>query len=194
MLPSNQKQIIEQARFTYSPLEKAFEKQRKTIEDQGQKQIDALERLKTKEQTKATTYDDESLEQKEESYNKLFHEKHDEIQELSREIDYKILNCNFKTKVSGSINFIKFKCPFSLFKKIRNGEISLEEDQESFKREFSKNKSGNPKHRSEMQLYTIRNVKDLYNLRQKIMIYLVIIQKLNLNLFIDQNMMKLKRT
>ena len=37
MLPSIQQQIIEQARFTYSPLGKAFEKQIKTIEDQGQK-------------------------------------------------------------------------------------------------------------------------------------------------------------
>ena len=35
ILPSNQQQIIEQARFTYSPLGKAFEKQIKTIEDQG---------------------------------------------------------------------------------------------------------------------------------------------------------------
>ena len=54
ILPSNQQQIIEQARFTYSPLGKAFEKQIKTIEDQGQKQIDALESLKSKEQTKPT--------------------------------------------------------------------------------------------------------------------------------------------
>ena len=52
ILSSNQQQIIEQARFTYSPLGKAFEKQIKTIEDQGQKQIDDLESLKPKEQTK----------------------------------------------------------------------------------------------------------------------------------------------
>ena len=52
ILPSNQQQIIEQARFTYSPLGKDFEKQIKTIEDQGQKQIDALKSLKPKEQTK----------------------------------------------------------------------------------------------------------------------------------------------
>ena len=38
MLPFNQQQIIEQARFTNSPLGKAFKKQTKTIEDQGQKQ------------------------------------------------------------------------------------------------------------------------------------------------------------
>ena len=39
ILPSNQQQIIEQARFTYSPLGKAFEKQIKAIEDQGKKQL-----------------------------------------------------------------------------------------------------------------------------------------------------------
>ena len=33
ILPSNQKQMIEQIKFTYSPLGKAFEKQIKTIED-----------------------------------------------------------------------------------------------------------------------------------------------------------------
>ena len=37
ILPFNQKQITEHARFTYSPLQKAFEKQKKTIEDQGEK-------------------------------------------------------------------------------------------------------------------------------------------------------------
>ena len=54
ILPSNQQQIIEQAKFTHSPLGKAFEKQIKTIEDQGKKQVDALEKLKPKEQTKPT--------------------------------------------------------------------------------------------------------------------------------------------
>ena len=35
ILPSNQQQIIEQAKFTYSPSGKTFEKQTKTTEDQG---------------------------------------------------------------------------------------------------------------------------------------------------------------
>ena len=34
ILPSNKQQIIEQTKFEYSPLGKAFEKQVKTIEDQ----------------------------------------------------------------------------------------------------------------------------------------------------------------
>ena len=43
ILPSNQQQIIDQARFTYSPLGKAFEKQIKTNEDQGEKQIKTIQ-------------------------------------------------------------------------------------------------------------------------------------------------------
>ena len=50
ILPSNQQQIIEQAKFTYSPLGKGFEKQIKTIEDQGEKHVKDLEDLKPKEQ------------------------------------------------------------------------------------------------------------------------------------------------
>ena len=66
ILPSNQQQIIEQAKFTFSPLGEAFEKQTKTIEDQEKKQqVDALkslESLKPKEikskETKTIDYDD----------------------------------------------------------------------------------------------------------------------------------------
>ena len=47
ILPSSNQQIIEQARLTYSPLGKAFNKQIKTIEKQGKKQVDALNTLKS---------------------------------------------------------------------------------------------------------------------------------------------------
>ena len=43
ILPSNQKQIIEQAKFIYSSHGKAFEKQIKTIEDQGEKHIKTIQ-------------------------------------------------------------------------------------------------------------------------------------------------------
>ena len=42
ILPSNQQQLIEQAKFTYSPLGKAFEQQIKTIKGEGEKQVEAL--------------------------------------------------------------------------------------------------------------------------------------------------------
>ena len=47
ILPSDQSRIIEQAKFTYSPLSKTFEKQVKKIEEQGKKQIEILQ-IKTK--------------------------------------------------------------------------------------------------------------------------------------------------
>ena len=58
-MPSNQQQIIEQAKFTYSPLGKAFQTQTKTIEDQGKKQVDALADLKPKEIKSRETKQDE---------------------------------------------------------------------------------------------------------------------------------------
>ena len=42
-MPSYQRQIIEQAKFAYSLLDKTFEKQIKTIADQGEKQVNGLE-------------------------------------------------------------------------------------------------------------------------------------------------------
>ena len=47
ILPFNQKQIIEQDKFTYSLLGKALEKQTKKIEDQQKKQVDALKSLES---------------------------------------------------------------------------------------------------------------------------------------------------
>ena len=39
ILPSDQEQIIDQVKFTNSPLGKAFEKQIETIEDQGKNKL-----------------------------------------------------------------------------------------------------------------------------------------------------------
>ena len=44
ILPSNQQQIVEQAKFTYSPLGKAFDKQIKTIRNQGEKKSNSRSR------------------------------------------------------------------------------------------------------------------------------------------------------
>ena len=57
ILPSNQQQLIEQATFTYSPLGKAFEKQTKTIKDQGEKQIEAIQDKEFNKSIKKLEYD-----------------------------------------------------------------------------------------------------------------------------------------
>ena len=59
ILPSNQQQITEQAKFTYSPLAKTFDKQIKTIKDQGEKEIKAINEKEQVKTIKKYSYDDE---------------------------------------------------------------------------------------------------------------------------------------
>ena len=57
-LPSDQQQIIEQAKFTYSPFGNAFERQIKLNEDQGEKQIKGIQDQGQVQTIKKYTYDD----------------------------------------------------------------------------------------------------------------------------------------
>ena len=47
ILPSIEQQIIEQKKFTYSPLGKTFDKQIETIEDQGKKTGSCFRKVET---------------------------------------------------------------------------------------------------------------------------------------------------
>ena len=66
--------MIEQAKFINSPLGKAFKKQIKTIEDQGKKQVKALEDLKSK------------LKSKSKSIDRIFPESYESV-EIKNEVD-----------------------------------------------------------------------------------------------------------
>ena len=57
ILPSNQQQILEQTKFTYSPLGKAFQEQIKTIKDQREKQIKAIQDKRPVKSIEKFTYD-----------------------------------------------------------------------------------------------------------------------------------------
>ena len=87
ILPSNQQQIIEQARFTYSFLGKAFEKQIKTNEDQGEKQIKAIQDQVQLKAIKKYDYDVEDtpfiLKQKE-IFNELVDKRLEKITDLDK--------------------------------------------------------------------------------------------------------------
>ena len=103
MLPSNQQQIIEQKKFTYSPLGKAFDKQIKIIKDQGKKQVHALEKLKPKEikpiegtsnnQSRAATI-----------FNKLINKRKELMNKLYDSVDYN----NLKFEYVGSTEDVSF--------------------------------------------------------------------------------------
>ena len=51
---------------------------------------------------------------------------------------------------------------------IKDEKLQYDINREAFKREFGQIKSGNPDYKSNKQLYTIKNVKSLYDSRQKI--------------------------
>ena len=95
IFPSNQQQIIEQAKFTYFPLGRAFEKQIKTIEDQGKKQFEALENLNPKEKTKPT--EDKSNNQSKATiiFNKLINKRKNLMKELYNSVDYNNLKFEY---------------------------------------------------------------------------------------------------
>ena len=91
ILPSNQQQMIEQTKFAYSPLGKAFEKQTRTIEDQAQKQIDALKNAKDQNKQQVNVHDDyeDKLSHSKERkiFRNIYNKRLDKIEELTKKID-----------------------------------------------------------------------------------------------------------
>ena len=115
ILPSNQQQIIEQAKFTYSPLGKAFEKQTKTITDQGEKQIKAINESSIKNCIPENILNDEAKKEL------------DKISEIEKDVDREKLV--YKTNIH-TYGFQTFQTIRTFARDIYNGEISLEEANE----------------------------------------------------------------
>ena len=144
ILPSNKQQIIEQAKLTYSPLGKAFEKQTKTIEDQGEKQIKALQ--DNKKQPVNDDYKDKLLLSKErEIFKDIYNKRLDKIEELNNKIDYN--NLKYVVVSSGSeYSFDKLDDPLVLLNDIKKGKISLEKaknQQQNYRNYLNKIRRGN---------------------------------------------------
>ena len=58
-----------------------------------------------------------------------------------------------------------------IYNEIKNGDISkakIEEDQKQFKSKLNEITIGNSKHESKNQLDALKNIKNLYNLRDKV--------------------------
>ena len=127
ILPSNQQQIIEQAKFTYSPLGKAFEKQIKTIEYQGKKLVDALKFLEPKEQT--NPIDDKSNNQSRAAiiFNDLINKRKELTSELHGKVDYKNLNFEYVDKKNNDVSYYGYKDSKDLFNAIKDNQIKFDE-------------------------------------------------------------------
>ena len=127
ILPLNQQQIIQQAKFTYSPLGKAFEKQIKTIEDQGKKQVKAIQDKQLVNINKDVDYKDKLLLSKERGvFKDIYNKRLDKIEELNNKIDYD--NLQYVAVNSGKrYNFTELKDPLTFLNEIKKGKMSLEE-------------------------------------------------------------------
>ena len=173
ILPSNQQQIMEQVKFTYSPLGRAFEKQTKAIEDQGKKQIQAIQNIdfsKSVEKAKFDSDDDLAILRQKELYNELTEEKKTEIKNLDNSVDRdkNELIYTYKGKTS-DVDFSEYYGAIDLINKIKDGDVSLKQainNQHDLKLKLGEVKEGNPKRKSRKNLNVIKNVDNLYNSRQ----------------------------
>ena len=99
ILISDQRRVIEQAKFTYSHLGKALEKQTKTIEEQGKRLIDNITN-QNKRLAALTNIDDDHKD----IYKKIFEEvakqRFDEIKILNDEINQNNFIYYFKPNIS----------------------------------------------------------------------------------------------
>ena len=124
ILPSNQQQIIQQAKFTYSPLGKAIEKQIKTIKEHGEKQTKAIQDNQLVNINKDDYKDKLLLSKEREIFKDIYNKRLDEIEEMNNEIDYDDLDyVIFKKNME--YNFSIEKDPIGLLNDIKDGGISL---------------------------------------------------------------------
>ena len=96
ILPSNQRQVIKQAKLTYSPLGKVFEIQTKTIEERGIKQKDVITNQNERLATNKDDHKDGHKDIYKEIFDKIVKEKFDEIKDLTYEINHDYLTYFFK--------------------------------------------------------------------------------------------------
>ena len=169
-MPSKQQQIVEQAKFTYCPLGKAFEKQTKTIEDQDEKkQIKAIR--DNKEQLVNINDEDYKnkllLSKEREIFKNTFSKRHDKIEELSKKIDYDDLDY---TVISTGEEFKsdKSEYPILFLNNIKKGKISLEEAkglQKDYEDYLKRIRKGN---KSDEQRKTLANINILFHTRNNV--------------------------
>ena len=119
--------MIEQAKFTYSPLGKAFEKQTKAIEDQGKKQIKVIQDkrpIKSIERYDFSINDSPMLLKEKQISNKLTEEIFEKINNLDEKIDSNKLVFKYKGKTADE-DFSNFDNALDLIGKIRDSKIIL---------------------------------------------------------------------
>ena len=166
ILPSNQQQIIQQAKFNYSPLGKALEKQRKTIEDQGEKQVKAVQDKQIVNINKDDYKNKLLLSKEREIFKDIYNKRLDKIEELNNKIDYDNLQYIIYSK-KHIINFSELKSPVTLLDEIKKGEMTLEEARDYQKDYLGYLKSIRKGNKNAKQKEILANLNMLYNVREE---------------------------
>ena len=138
ILVSNQQEIIEQAKFTYSSLDNTYDNE-----------------------------DTPLISKQKEIFNELADKKIEEITNLDKQVDPDDLLYSYKGNTADA-KFNQFDNAFSLLDKIRDAKIRLADaknDQEKFKSNLNEIKKGNKKHRSKEQKNALHNNEMLYKAR-----------------------------
>ena len=123
ILPSNQQQIIEHTKFTYSSLGKAFDKQIKAIEDQGKKQVDALEKLKP-EKAKPIEDKTNNPSRAATTFNELISKRTELMNKLCYSVDYNNLKFEYVGPTK-DVSFYEYRNPKEHFNAIIDGKIGF---------------------------------------------------------------------
>ena len=176
ILPSNQQQMIQQAKFTYSPLGKAFEKQIKTIEDQGKKQVNALENLRPKEETKPI--EDKSNNQSRATiiFNELINKRKSLMKKLYEDVDYNNLKFEY-VGLTKDVSFYEYMDSRELFNSIKDNKISFNDvikRQNEFLYKLSNIKISK---KTPEQRETIDTLEKFIFLEKRLLIFLEIMEK-----------------
>ena len=163
ILPSNQQQIIQQAKFTYSPLGKVFEKQIKTIKDQGNKQVKAIQdNHQLVNINKDYDYKNKLLLSKErEIFKHIYNKRLDKVEEMNNKIDYDDLEYVILSN-DIAYNFSVEKDPVSLLNDIKNGKTTLKEAKDAYLYYLNIIRKGN---KNDNQKRTLANINMFYNAR-----------------------------
>ena len=176
ILPSNQKQIIEQAKFTYCPFDKAFEKQIKPIEEQGERQIKAIQNQGEIKTIQNYAYSDKGsplISKQKEMFNKLVDKRLEEITNLDEKVNPDDLICRYKS-FTADAKFNEFDNAFSLLDKFRCGQMSLadaQNDWAEFKSNLCEIKKRKQKHRSKEQKNTLHSINAMQSTEQRYWIF-----------------------
>ena len=166
ILPSNQQQIIQQAKFNYSPLGKAIEKRRKTIEDQGNKQVKAIQdNQQLVNINKDYDYKNKLLFSKErEIFKDIYNKRLDKIEEMNNKIDYDDLEYVVLSN-DMAYNISVKKDPISLLNDIKSGKTTLKEAKDAQKDYRYYSNIIQKENKNDNQKRTLANINMFYNAR-----------------------------